>query len=159
MRVIGIEGGAWRFPKPHYAILLISKRPALVPVGKTICQLERWSHFLGKYLSNWQPPRYSFLILYHVLMLTLQRGVSKGSFIKNTKESQPVTSLQFVLYVLYHEKCCQPLLWFLSWELCTQLLFNHVLWVVFPLKCHIYHPVALNVLLWYTDDPELRFSV
>lgn len=28
MRVIGIEGGSWRFPKPYYAILLFSERPA-----------------------------------------------------------------------------------------------------------------------------------
>lgn len=62
MRVIGIEGGAWRFPKPHYAILLFSERPAVVPHIELCPLMERWSRFLGKYLSNWQPQRYSFLI-------------------------------------------------------------------------------------------------
>lgn len=45
MRVIGIEGGAWRFPKPHYAILLISERPAFMPRTE-LCQLERYYAFL-----------------------------------------------------------------------------------------------------------------
>lgn len=158
MRVIGIGGGAWRFPKPHYAILLISERPALMPRTE-LCQLERWSRFLGKYLSNWQPQ--GILSLFYIMYWCwhYKEGSERGTvFYLKYKSISASHSLQFVLHVLYHEKCCQPLLWFLTWELCTELLFIHVLWVVFPLKCHIYHPVALNVLLWYTDDPELWFS-
>lgn len=150
LRVIG-----WRFPKPHYAILLLSERPAVVPHTELCPLMQRWSRFLGKYLSNWQPQRYSFLILYHVLTLTLQRGVWKGNSLL-FKIQKCLIAIGFTCPLSWEMLSAPPVI--SSWELCTKLLFNHVFWVVSPVKCHIYPPVALNVLLWHTDDPELRFS-
>lgn len=125
MRVIGIEGGAWRFPKPHCAILLISERPAVVPHTELCPLMERWSRFLGKYLANGNHK--GILSLFYIMcwFWHYKEGSERGTAFYLKYKS---ISLQLVLHVLYPQKCCHPLLWFLSWELCTKLLIMSSEW-------------------------------
>lgn len=115
---------------------------------------ERWSCFLRKDLSNWQLQRHYFLtVLYHVLLLTLQKGSGRET-----------VSLFYLFSLKYKSIPTNHLLWSacftcpLSWEMLSTSVISKSsyqivtlilvsCWVVFLLKYHFYHPVALGVLL------------
>lgn len=104
-------------------------REACVGASPELCQsVGRWSRFVGKCLSSWQPQRH---LPYSVSCIDAdirKRGLEgKRSFIYNTNILLRYLSQSLITANLFYSPVMRNAVSISCdfWELCTKLLFNH----------------------------------